>query len=125
MFFVDTGKTMVQIALVRPGSTDYDIQGRIQGNLDIPLNEMGRKQAASAVDQAGAGLEDRARLHVQAPASAAFTAALTWPMSALPASRVLTAPITLPMSPGPLAPSSATIARTSTATSSALMRCGR
>ena len=41
---------MVQIALVRPGSTDYDIQGRIQGNLDIPLNEMGRKQAASAVE---------------------------------------------------------------------------
>jgi phosphoserine phosphatase len=41
---------MVQIALIRPGSTDYDIQGRIQGNLDIPLNEQGREQAASAVD---------------------------------------------------------------------------
>jgi broad specificity phosphatase PhoE len=41
---------MVQIALIRPGSTDYDVQGRIQGNLDIPLNEQGREQAASAVE---------------------------------------------------------------------------
>jgi phosphoserine phosphatase len=50
MFFVETGKPMVQIALIRPGSTDYDLQGRIQGNLDIPLNEKGREQAASAVE---------------------------------------------------------------------------
>lgn len=27
---------MVQIVLIRPGSTDYDEQGRIQGTLDIP-----------------------------------------------------------------------------------------
>jgi broad specificity phosphatase PhoE len=32
---------MVQIVLIRPGSTDYDEQGRIQGTLDIPLNEQG------------------------------------------------------------------------------------
>ena len=41
---------MVQIVLIRPGSTDYDLQGRITGNLDIPLNEQGREQAASAVE---------------------------------------------------------------------------
>lgn len=32
---------MVQIVLIRPGSTDYDEQGRIQGTLDIPLNGQG------------------------------------------------------------------------------------
>lgn len=59
------------------------------------------------------------------PASAAFTAADTWPMSALPARRVLTTPITLPMSPGPAAPSSATIALTAARVSSADMRSGK
>lgn len=59
------------------------------------------------------------------PASAAFTAADTWPMSALPARRVLTTPITLPMSPGPAAPSSATMALTAARVSSADMRSGR
>lgn len=42
--------------------------------------------------------------------SAALTAADTSPMSALPESLDFTAPITLPMSPGPVAPTSATIA---------------
>jgi broad specificity phosphatase PhoE len=32
---------MVQIILIRPGATDYDQQRRIQGNLDVPLNEEG------------------------------------------------------------------------------------
>lgn len=41
---------MVQFVLIRPGSTDYDVQGRIQGNLDIPLNDQGREQAGAAVE---------------------------------------------------------------------------
>src|SRR5262245_56211271 len=41
---------MVQIVLIRPGATDFDIQGRIQGNLDIPLNDQGRQQVATAVE---------------------------------------------------------------------------
>ncbi len=41
---------MVQIALIRPGSTDYDSQGRIQGTLPIPLNDAGRRDAASIAD---------------------------------------------------------------------------
>ena len=32
---------MLQIVLIRPGSTDYDVQQRIQGSLDIPLNDQG------------------------------------------------------------------------------------
>jgi probable phosphoglycerate mutase len=41
---------MVQIALIRPGTTDYDLQGRIQGRLDIPLNEDGRREIAQAIE---------------------------------------------------------------------------
>ncbi len=32
---------MVQIVLIRPGSTDFDQQGRILGTLDVPLNSQG------------------------------------------------------------------------------------
>lgn len=35
---------MVQFVLIRPGSTDYDDQGRIQGTLDIPLNQHGAEE---------------------------------------------------------------------------------
>ena len=50
MFFVDCVKPMVRIVLIRPGSTDYDAQGRIRGNLDVPLNERGREQATSVIE---------------------------------------------------------------------------
>lgn len=39
---------MLRLVLIRPGSTDFDEQGRIRGTLDIPLNETGRQQAARA-----------------------------------------------------------------------------
>ncbi|TWT46642.1 histidine phosphatase family protein [Botrimarina hoheduenensis] len=42
---------MLQIVLVRPGATEYDQQGRIQGTLDMPLCEDGRKQVEAAVAQ--------------------------------------------------------------------------
>ena len=38
---------MLQIVLIRPGSTDYDVQERIQGSLDIPLNEQGLAEVAA------------------------------------------------------------------------------
>jgi probable phosphoglycerate mutase len=41
---------MVHIVLIRPGSTDYDLQGRIQGTLDIPLSEQGRDEVNRAVE---------------------------------------------------------------------------
>ncbi|MBI3467796.1 MAG: histidine phosphatase family protein [Planctomycetes bacterium] len=40
---------MVQIVLARPGSTDFDQQGRIQGTLDIPLNEQGSHEVANLI----------------------------------------------------------------------------
>jgi broad specificity phosphatase PhoE len=40
---------MVQIVLIRPGSTEFDLQGRIQGTLDIPLCEQGRAEVRELI----------------------------------------------------------------------------
>ncbi len=40
---------MTQILLIRPGATEYDQQGRVQGTLDIPLCEDGRQEVAAMV----------------------------------------------------------------------------
>jgi probable phosphoglycerate mutase len=37
--------------LIRPGCTDYDEQHRIQGALDLPLNDRGRQQVDRLIDQ--------------------------------------------------------------------------
>jgi probable phosphoglycerate mutase len=42
---------MLRIVLIRPGSTDFDEQGRIKGTLDIPLNENGSSQASRAAGE--------------------------------------------------------------------------
>jgi broad specificity phosphatase PhoE len=42
---------MLQIVLIRPGSTDYDVQERILGSLDIPLNEKGLAEVAETAKQ--------------------------------------------------------------------------
>lgn len=42
----ETKESMVRFVLIRPGSTDFDEQGRIQGTLDIPLSERGAAEAA-------------------------------------------------------------------------------
>lgn len=42
---------MVRIVLVRPGSTDFDEQGRIKGTLDIPLSYTGTCQVARIVEE--------------------------------------------------------------------------
>ncbi len=41
---------MTHIALIRPGLTDYDRQGRIQGQLNVPLTEEGQQQVAKIAD---------------------------------------------------------------------------
>ncbi len=43
--------TMSEVILVRPGHTDFDEQCRIQGLLDLPLNERGHEYVESLVDQ--------------------------------------------------------------------------
>ena len=41
---------MLRIILIRPGSTDFDEQGRIKGTLDMPLSEQGMRQAEQAAE---------------------------------------------------------------------------
>jgi probable phosphoglycerate mutase len=42
---------MLRIVLLRPGSTDFDEQGRIQGTLDVPLSRAGADQVAHSVGE--------------------------------------------------------------------------
>lgn len=56
---------MLNIVLIRPGSTDYDVQQRIQGSLNIPLNEQGAAEAAQVAEQ----LRNKGLEAVYAPAS--------------------------------------------------------
>ncbi|MHB1037369.1 MAG: histidine phosphatase family protein [Pirellulales bacterium] len=42
---------MTQIVMIRPGSTDYDLQGRIQGTLDVPLNEQGLLEVTRVIEE--------------------------------------------------------------------------
>ena len=44
---------MTQVVLIRPGATDYDDQGRVQGILDIPLSERGKLQVSALVERLG------------------------------------------------------------------------
>jgi len=40
---------MVQVLVIRAGSTEFDEQGRIKGTLDIPLSEAGQEQVVRLV----------------------------------------------------------------------------
>ena len=45
---------MTDLILWRHGQTDYNSQGRIQGRVDVPLNETGRDQARRAAEDIAA-----------------------------------------------------------------------
>jgi broad specificity phosphatase PhoE len=42
---------MLNIVLIRSGRTEYDCQGRIQGTLDVPLSEDGRREVLVCADE--------------------------------------------------------------------------
>lgn len=44
---------MLKIFLVRPGSTEFDEQGRIKGSLDIPLSSTGKEQVQKVAAEIG------------------------------------------------------------------------
>ena len=41
---------MATVVLVRPGCTDFDDQKRIQGSLELPLNDRGQSQLTRVID---------------------------------------------------------------------------
>jgi broad specificity phosphatase PhoE len=45
---------MLSILLIRSGRTEYDCQGRIQGMLDVPLSEDGRREVQAGAAQLAA-----------------------------------------------------------------------
>ncbi|MEB3266478.1 MAG: histidine phosphatase family protein [Cyanobacteriota bacterium] len=57
-----------RLLLVRHGETDWNRQGRFQGQIDIPLNDNGRRQAQAA-----------ARYLAQVPIDRAYTSAMARP----------------------------------------------
>ncbi|MDX2036338.1 MAG: histidine phosphatase family protein [Isosphaeraceae bacterium] len=44
---------MTHVVLIRPGSTVYDEQNRVQGSLDLPLSDLGRAEVAQLADRLG------------------------------------------------------------------------
>lgn len=45
---------MLQFFLIRPGLTEFERQGRVQGTLDIPVCEDGRREIATMVNELSA-----------------------------------------------------------------------
>src|ERR1700738_5113405 len=64
------GESMPTIYYIRHGETDWNAQGRLQGAQDVPLNDLGRRQAASA----GGILADLFARDGRSEASLAFVA---------------------------------------------------
>ena len=64
-----TANEYCEIYLVRHGETDWNVQGKLMGSSDIPLNETGEKQAhkvkekLNSVDFAAAFSSDKRRAH--------------------------------------------------------------
>ncbi len=54
---------MLQIILIRPGSTDYDAQRRVQGTLNVPLNDHGTMEVSRVIEE----LRGRAMDAIYAP----------------------------------------------------------
>ncbi|MEV5447836.1 histidine phosphatase family protein, partial [Streptomyces sp. NPDC052644] len=39
---------MTRLIIWRHGNTDWNANGRVQGQIDVPLNDLGREQASAA-----------------------------------------------------------------------------
>ena len=63
---------MLRIILTRPGSTEFDEQGRIMGTLSIPLSEQGIRQVAAIAE---ALLDEKVKVVYSSPCEAAIQTA--------------------------------------------------
>lgn len=76
-----TGTTLAgvrRLTLIRHGLTDWNASGRFQGHSDVPLNELGRKQARSLARHVS-GLEPDAEIHASPLSRAVETAQIAFP----------------------------------------------
>ncbi len=73
------------LVVIRTGTTDYDLQGRIRGNLGIPLSAAGRLAAETSASELAAAPPDV--LYTSASRAAADTAALVGARLGLPPRR--------------------------------------
>lgn len=69
---------MQRLTLIRHGLTDWNTQGRIQGQSDIPLSDEGRRQARHLARYVR-GLEPDAMVYASPLARASETAAIAFP----------------------------------------------
>ncbi len=53
--------SVTTVMLVRHGETDWNVEGRIQGHLDIPLNDVGLAQADAVAPETDIAREPRLR----------------------------------------------------------------
>lgn len=80
-----TSEHATRLLLLRHGQTDWNAQHRFQGQVDVPLNDAGRRQALAA----GAALAD---VHVDAVYASPLSRALDTALLVRPATRVETDP---------------------------------
>ncbi|QDV62154.1 histidine phosphatase family protein [Crateriforma conspicua] len=51
MMLLSRAPQRAEVLLIRPGSTEFDEQGRIKGSLDIPLSKSGKREVASMASE--------------------------------------------------------------------------
>lgn len=67
--------TCHRVMFLRHGQTDHNVERRVQGSIDIPLNKIGQQQAAAAGEGLARILKDEDVTIISSPLSRAYTTA--------------------------------------------------